>query len=81
MSDHVRTRLFKSNQSQAVRLPKPVAFPEGVREVEISVVGESRIVSPVGHRWDTFFADKLGAVDDDFLSEREQGEAEEREPL
>lgn len=26
-----RTSLFQSNRSQAVRLPKDVAFPEGVR--------------------------------------------------
>ena len=28
-----RTKLFRSNRSQAVRLPKDVAFPEGVRDV------------------------------------------------
>jgi len=27
------TTLFRSNRSQAVRLPKDVAFPEGVRDV------------------------------------------------
>lgn len=42
------TVLFKSNQTQAVRLPKNVAFPDGVREVEIVVVGNSRVISPVG---------------------------------
>ena len=30
-----RTKLFKSNRSQAVRLPKEIAFPEGVKEVTI----------------------------------------------
>jgi len=29
------TKVFTSNRSQAVRLPKDVAFPEEVREVEI----------------------------------------------
>ena len=45
------TTIFHSNKTQAVRLPKAVAFPEGVKEVEIIVVGASRIVSPVGARF------------------------------
>jgi antitoxin VapB len=74
------TVLFKSNQTQAVRLPKDVAFPEGVREVEIIKVGNSRVISPVGQRWDSFFASGPH-VSDDFLAKRDQGEFEEREPL
>ena len=31
----VKTRIFKSNRTQAVRLPKEVAFPESVKDVEI----------------------------------------------
>ena len=42
------TKLFKSNTTQAVRLPKDVAFPEGVTEVEIRVVGEGRLIVPRG---------------------------------
>jgi antitoxin VapB len=71
------TKLFKSNQTQAVRLPKDVAFPDDVREVEIIKVGNSRIISPVGHRWDSFFA-RTPKVSDDFMVERDQGIAEER---
>ncbi len=74
------TTLFKSNQTQAVRLPKDVAFPEGVHEVEIIKVGNSRVISPVGHRWDTFFA-RTSRLSDDFLTERDQGTFEDREPL
>lgn len=74
------TVIFKTNQTQAVRLPKDVAFPEGVRDVEIVKVGNSRIISPVGERWDTFFA--AGPhVSEDFLNQRDQGEFEDREPL
>ena len=74
------TVIFKSNQSQAVRLAKDVAFPEEVREVEIIKVGNSRVISPVGQRWDTFFA--AGPhVSEDFLGERHQGKFEDREPL
>ena len=75
-----KTILSKTNQIQAVRLSKDVAFPEGVREVEIIRVGNSRIISPVGERWDSFFA--AGPhVSDDFLIVRKQGKFEEREPL
>lgn len=42
------TKLFKSNTTQAVRLPKDVAFPDGVTEVEIRVVGEGRLILPKG---------------------------------
>jgi antitoxin VapB len=74
------TKIFKSNKTQAVRLPKDVAFPEGVHEVEIIKVGNSRVISPVGHRWDSYFA-RGSKISDDFLVERDQGTFEEREPL
>lgn len=74
------TVIFKSNQTQAVRLPKDVAFPESVHEVEIIKVGNSRVISPVGRRWDTFFA-RSSRLSDDFLTERDQGAFEERNPL
>ena len=74
------TVLFKSNQTQAVRLPKDVAFPDGVREVEIIKVGNSRVISPVGQRWDSFFATGPH-VSDDFIIDRDQDEFEVREPL
>ncbi len=74
------TVIFKSNQTQAVRLPKDVAFPEDVREVEIIKVGNSRVISPVGHRWDTYFS-RPSSVSDDFMTGRDQGVFEERDPL
>lgn len=51
-----RTKLFLSNRTQAVRLPKDVAFPADVAEVTIRCAGRSRIVSPVGATWDDFFS-------------------------
>ena len=41
-----RTSLFLSNRSQAVRLPKAVAFAEDVREVVIVPDGPRRIIAP-----------------------------------
>jgi len=72
--------VFTSNRSQAVRLPKGVAFPDGVHKVDILKIGRSRVIVPQGHRWDDFFLNGPRASDD-FLSEREQLPAEEREPL
>jgi antitoxin VapB len=75
-----RSTVFTSNRSQAVRLPKAVAFPEGVHQVEIVKVGESRVITPVGKRWRDLF--RHGPrVSDDFMSEREQPPAEKRESL
>lgn len=69
-----RTTLFKSNRSQAVRLPKEVAFPEGVSAVRILREGRRRVIVPADAVWDDFF--EAPGVD---LGEREQPEAQERE--
>jgi antitoxin VapB len=80
MNDMTRSTVFTSNRSQAVRLPKPVAFPEGVHEVEIVKLGRSRIICPAGQRWDDLFLNGPRASED-FMVEREQPPAEPREPL
>ena len=69
-----RTTLFKSNRSQAVRLPKEVAFPADVSSVTIVRDGARRIVVPADRVWDDFFIDP--GVD---LGERDQPTAQERE--
>jgi antitoxin VapB len=50
-----RTTLFKSNWLQAVRLPKDVAFPEGVREVHVLRDGKRRVLVPSNSAWNEFF--------------------------
>jgi antitoxin VapB len=75
----VQTKVFQSNQSQAVRLPKAVAFPEDVKDVEIVVVGNSRIVAPINQSWDSWFDSP--PVSDDFMTDREQPVTQERESL
>jgi len=75
-----RSTVFVTNRSQAVRLPKTVAFPEGVHQVEIIRLGNSRLITPVGRRWDEFFVNGP-RVSEDFMSERDQPSAAEREPL
>ncbi len=71
-----RTKLFRSNRSQAVRLPKDVAFPETVRDVTILREGARRVIVPSNAIWDDFFdAPGIG------LPPREQPEAQERDPI
>jgi antitoxin VapB len=71
-----RSSLFKSNRSQAVRLPKDLAFPESVKQVAIRRQGKARVIAPADSAWDDFF-DAPG-VD---LGKRVQPEAERREEL
>ena len=51
-----RTTLFLSNRSQAVRLPKAVAFDGGLKDVVIIPDGPRRIIAPANAAWDDFFA-------------------------
>ena len=74
-----RASIFKSNKSQAVRLPKRVAYPEGVKQVDIVIQGRARIITPAGESWDSWFDDK--GVSEDFMADREQPESQERETL
>lgn len=69
-----RTTLFQSNRSQAVRLPKDVAFPEGVRSVTVLRDGKRRVIVPSDAVWDDFF--EATGID---LGERSQPDAPVRE--
>jgi antitoxin VapB len=76
----VTTRVFRTNKTQAVRLPKNVAFPAGVEEVEVLVVGEARLIMPKGRRWASYFAEGPFA-EADFMTDRAQPDQQEREAL
>ena len=69
--------VFKSNRSQAIRLPKSVALPEDVKRVDVVAVGRTRIITPAGEAWDSWF--EGDRVSDDFMSHREQTVQQERE--
>lgn len=73
--DH--TKLFRSNRSQAVRLPKAVAFPEGVSKVDIVALGRSRVITPAEDSWDVWFDGP--SVSEDFMAEREQPPEQHRD--
>jgi antitoxin VapB len=69
-----RTTVFLSNRSQAVRLPKDVAFPAGTREVTVLREGKRRVITPADAVWDDFF-DAPGAD----LGERAQPPVQDRD--
>jgi antitoxin VapB len=73
----VQTRVFKSNKSQAVRLPKAVEMPDGIKDVDVVAIGNTRIITPTGYCWDEWF-DK-SEVSSDFMESRSQPESQERE--
>ena len=74
-----KARISISNQSQAVRLPKPVALPETIKEVQIIPLGTARLIVPYGDAWSSWFDDE--GVSDDFMEDREQPEQQQREIL
>lgn len=74
-----RSIVFKNNESQAIRLPNPVAFPDGVKNVDIVKLGRARLITPAGESWDVWFDRK--AVAEDFVPEREQPDRQERNSL
>jgi len=69
--------VFKSNKSQAVRLPKAVALPDSVKKVDIIPLGAARLIVPAGTAWDSWF-DEQG-VSDDFMQTRNQPMPQVRE--
>ncbi len=73
------TKIFKSNKSQAVRLPKAVELPESITEVSIIAIGNKRIITPAIESWDDWFDNPQ--VSEDFMTKREQPEDQLRESL
>lgn len=69
--------VFQSNRSQAVRLPKAVALPDEVKRVDVIALGRTRIITPAGESWDSWFEGE--GVTADFMSEREQPDDQLRE--
>lgn len=69
-----RTTLFLCNRSQAVRLPKAVAFDSTLKDVVIIPDGARRIIAPANAAWDDFFA-----ASGTHLPERIQPAMQERE--
>jgi antitoxin VapB len=63
--------LFTGKGYQMVRLPKAVAFPENVQQVDILKIGHSRVIVPQGKRWDDLFQSGP-RTSEDFMAEGQQ---------
>ncbi len=74
-----QSTVFRTNKSQAVRLPKPVALPDNVKKVDIVKLGRARLITPAGESWDLWFDHK--GVAEDFMPQRGQPGHQEREAL
>lgn len=74
-----RASVFRSNKSQAVRLPKPVALPDSISKVDIIALGRARLIVPAGEAWESWF-DAEG-VSEDFMAERGQPAEQSRDEL
>lgn len=72
-----KASIFKTNKSQAVRLPKSVALPDDVKRVEVVAVGKTRIITPEGSSWTQWF--DSAPVSDDFMTERDQPAEQSRD--
>lgn len=71
-------KIFKNGQSQAVRLPKEFRFEDDF--VYIKKSGNVVILIPAKNSWDSLLR-SLNNFSDDFMIERRQPRAQEREPL
>ncbi|MBS1248945.1 MAG: Antitoxin VapB2 [Chloroflexi bacterium] len=69
-------KIFKNGGSQAIRLPKTFRF-EG-SQVFIKKEGKGVLILPYQEPWEVLF-ESLEQFSDDFMSQREQPETQERE--
>jgi antitoxin VapB len=76
--------MFKSRPLEqaalVVRLPADARLGPHVKRVEVRVRGQERIIVPVEHEWDSFFAGG-DRVSDDFLPKRASQKQGARESL
>jgi antitoxin VapB len=71
-----RARLFRNGQSQAVRLPKECRFDGEFVYVKKS--GNAVVLLPARGVWESLIR-SLGEFSDDFMSDRDQPPARDRE--
>lgn len=74
------TRIFKSGNSLAVRIPKELAFVEGAQDIDIERVGNTLVLRPVVHATIGDLTPILTLFSTDFMAEgREFHEQSERD--
>lgn len=72
-------KVFETDRSQAVRLPKKYRFQSD--EVVVQRLGDAVLLVPKESVWETFLNGLEGFTDDIFSEGRDQGVQEEREEL
>ena len=72
----METRVFRSGNSQAVRIPKAYRFDDSVKTVEIFKRGDELVIRPVPTSLSTVFT-LLDEMPDDFM---ESGRPEDAPP-
>ncbi len=72
-----QSTVFKSNRSQAIRLPKALALPDEVKRVDVVAVGRTRIITPAGEGWNSWFDAENVTID--FMNDRDQPSEQVRE--
>ncbi|PPE67322.1 antitoxin [Caldimonas caldifontis] len=72
------SRLFRSGNSQALRIPKELAFPADMQDVEIERVGDTLVVRPVRRRTMAGLREVLAEFPPGFMAEG-RGEQEQAE--
>ena len=74
------TRVFKSGNSLAVRIPKELAIVEAGKDIEIERVGNTLVLRPVEKRKLTGLAEAFAMFTPDFMAEgREFHDQKERD--
>lgn len=58
----LKATIFTSNRSQAVRLPKAVAFPDNVKELRVIKEGRTLLLVPADAVWSDFLAGQGGDI-------------------
>ncbi len=71
--------LFRSNRSQAVRIPKDLEFPDDLKKVMVRRIGKAIMLVPKGAEWDIFLS--MLPADDDFLAPDDPPPLDEIAPL
>lgn len=72
--------VFKTNRTQAVRIPKELAYSDAVRDVVVTRSGDVITIVPKYKSWKDWF-ENGPHVSEDFMVERDQPLPQEREPL
>ena len=74
------SRLFRSGNSQALRIPKELSFPADMKEVEIEKQGDTLVVRPLKRAALTFALQRFAAFPAGFMADgRPEGAEQERD--